>query len=51
MAKQSESGVPVNVPTSYPYPDGVAVQVPDAPAKSTDKANTTKGQKATPKEK
>jgi hypothetical protein len=51
MAKQNETGVPVNVPDSYPYQDGVAVQVPDAPAESTDKANTTKGQKATAKEK
>ena len=54
MAKQSDQtsgGVPVNVPTSYRYEGGVAVNVPDAPAESTDKANTTKGQKATTKEK
>ena len=51
MAKNPETGVPVNVPDSYPYPDGVAVQVPDAPAESSDKANTTKAQTASKKEK
>ena len=50
MAKQPETGVPVNVPDSYPYPDGVPVRVPDAPAESTDKA-PTKAQAATQKEK
>jgi hypothetical protein len=50
MAKQNETGVPVNVPEFIPYPDGVPVRVPDAPAESTDTANT-KGQKATTKEK
>ena len=49
MAKQTETGVPVNVPDSYPYPDGVPVRVPDAPAESSDAVNT-KGQKATKKE-
>lgn len=49
MAKQNETGVPVNVPDSYPYSDGVAVRVPDAPAESSDKANTTKAQAASKK--